>query len=289
MFTIRAKPGSGGCKTEIEVSETDRSSSQSGEGGCEQAPGTARVTCQEGRLTITAVTQTSAAQARLLLSNGRSITSQVFRIPASLGAGGGVYHQALRGPSPIPVSLTELAADGSTVGVIRLRRVVECVKVRPIAGGVRTLARGRAPGGPAFKIIGEAARYLGSVHFTVRAQVSTRFYLGESESGSTTTSAGGRTVEGLSVHVVSGCSPHPFAIVFALVKAPGATVFARTSHGMLRMSRAAIPSYMHPGGWLAYGAYRVLPKALQEQDSRGRPLTGRPLGSGRPEESCSTG
>jgi hypothetical protein len=59
---------------------------------------------------ITFAVPASVRTTRLLLSNGRTLTSRVIRIPRRYGGPAGVYVQAPRGYSPYPISLTEAAA-----------------------------------------------------------------------------------------------------------------------------------------------------------------------------------
>jgi hypothetical protein len=85
------------------------------------------VTCEDGLLKIEASTLPSARNVRLLLSDGRSITSRVLLLPAGVNGGpAGFYYQAVRGPVPIPVSLTELDAQGRKLRVLRLSPVRAC-------------------------------------------------------------------------------------------------------------------------------------------------------------------
>jgi hypothetical protein len=95
-----------------------------------QGSAAAGVNCEEGALTIQAYTIGRARRVRLLLSNGRTITSPVVSAPAGLGASSGLYYQVVRGPSPIPVSLTELSAHGRALRVLKLPRVLDCTTQR---------------------------------------------------------------------------------------------------------------------------------------------------------------
>lgn len=89
--------------------------------------------------------------------------SRPVSVPRRLGGPDAFYYQAVRGPSPVPVSLTERDAQGRTLRVLKLRRIVGCSKhpLKYFPGGKLTLVHGSAPQGPSFSIVGE--RYLVSV------------------------------------------------------------------------------------------------------------------------------
>jgi hypothetical protein len=77
---------------------------------------TTAVNCTRGYLTVIAATVRGVRTATLKLSDGRSFTSPVY----SVAHGNGAYFQIVRGPLPIPVSLT---VHGRVSG---LARVVGC-------------------------------------------------------------------------------------------------------------------------------------------------------------------
>ena len=62
------------------------------------------------------------------------------------GGPGAFYYQVVCGPFFVPVSLTERDAQGRTLGVLKLQRIVGCAKhpVKYLRGGKRTLVRGSA-------------------------------------------------------------------------------------------------------------------------------------------------
>jgi hypothetical protein len=90
-------------------------------------PAEQSVRCDVGLLKVQARVLPAARSVRLTLSNGQTVDSPVLLIPANVaGAPGGFYYQAVRGPSPIPVSLTELDAEGQTLTELPLRAVQRC-------------------------------------------------------------------------------------------------------------------------------------------------------------------
>jgi len=129
-----------------------------------------QVTCNSGLLTIEANLLPAARNVRLLLSDKRTITSPAIRAPARLGGPAGLYYQVVRGPSPIPVSLTELDANGSHLTVLKLPAVVECAKKlrKVFPHGIVRLVHETPPQGPAFTIRAERYRELGHIHFELK-------------------------------------------------------------------------------------------------------------------------
>src|SRR5271166_1644670 len=151
------------CQLSLTVQETESSSASNGvieasSFGTGEAclsrshPEAPTVECRgEGLLTIEAQTLPDARSVRLHLSDGRQITSTVALVPAQLGGPAGFYYQVLRGPSPVPVSLTEVDADGTVLRTVTLPRRPKCVKQPPpklIPSVVRTIAIGSLPHGP---------------------------------------------------------------------------------------------------------------------------------------------
>jgi hypothetical protein len=210
------------------------------------------VDCASARLTVTINTLPAARSVRLGLSNGQQITSRVLLVSARQGGPAGYYYQVVRGPSPIPVSLTELDAHGRTLRTVTLPHIVECTEnpIKYLPGGVKTLVRDRVPNGPEFSITGERYRFLGSVYFELKIHV---------EETSRSRSGGahifgvlGRRPGVLDWRIETGCHPHPYVILYSVLKAPGDMVFVRASGKLTAMRRVAIPAIFHAGGSLVY-------------------------------------
>lgn len=286
------------CGVNVEI-ETRRGSgisltSGSGVGGCASSrsqPETS-VDCNEGVLTIHASTLPRTRGVILRLSNGRTIASHPVLLPRGRGGPGGIYYQAVRGPSPIPVSLTELDAHGHTLRREKLARVVECTKpaLRYLPGGLRTLVHTTVPdGGPAFSIVAQHYRFLGHTYFEVDLRVAS---LGEREGGFF--SAGGSSEElgsislssgprprpdPFAMHEQKGCQPHPYAIVYGMLKPPGATVTARVDGQTMQLRPAHIPADMHAGGTLLYTVLPTSPEELIVRSARGKTIFTENLGA----------
>jgi hypothetical protein len=234
----------------------------------------ASVRCDSGLLRITALAPASARTARLMLSNGREITSRVIRAPR-LGGRAGYYYQVVRGPSPIPVSLTELSASDSTLRVVELPRVIECTKHpdKYLPGGrPRRLARGRAPEGPRFTIVGERFSYLGHVRFELKVNTTAEHGEGRGAVGGSSSIEVGGPPPPFSIDESTGCNPHLYDIVYGVLKPPGASVLVRISGVLTPLHEARIPAGLHAGGVLAYGAFAAAPTQLIVRDARGRTL-----------------
>jgi hypothetical protein len=251
------------------------------------------VHCHAGLLIIEANLPTSASSVRLLLSDGRTITSPAIRVPARLGGRAGLYYQAVRGPSPIPVSLTELDAQGGELAVVQLPAVLECTRneVKYVPGGNVVLVRESPPQLPAFAIRAESYRKLGSPHFELDLEllgnelqvsgdrsfedvVEQGFYTPGAQTFTSLPSGQAFTpqqgAQTFAAKASAGCEPHPYAIVYGLLKAPHDTVLARVAGELVPLRTVAIPTRLHAGGVLVYGAFSPLPSELLIRDARGR-------------------
>lgn len=132
-FLAKVTPAIKLCLPSVNITETDGPliSSFGGEtctiASSASVPAEPSVRCDVGLLKVQARVLPSARSVRLLLSNGKTLDSRVLLIPAAVpGAPGGFYYQAVRGPSPIPVSLTELDTEGHSLAVLALRAVRDC-------------------------------------------------------------------------------------------------------------------------------------------------------------------
>ncbi len=221
------------------------------------------VNCDEGLLTIEARTPAAVRSARLRMSNGREIASRVAFVPPRLGGPTGFYYQVVRGPSPIPVSLAELDAHGKVLRVLKLHRFVGCTKhlLKFLKGGIRTLVHGRVPRGSTFSIVGEAYRFLGQIYFALQVETS---------NGGGSERPRGQKPNLFSWSLWTACQPHPYAILYGLLKRPDDTVLARTSGKLSALHRVAIPSHLHAGGVLAYAVSATVPSELLVRDRSGK-------------------
>lgn len=221
------------------------------------------VNCNSGRLMVTLNTLPAARSVRLRLSDGRMIVSPVIFVPPRLGGPAGYYYQVVRGPSPIPVALVELDAHGRTLRTVALPRIVECTEhpVKYFPGGIRTLVQEAGPnGGPPFAIVAERYRFLGKVYFELKLNVEPLSEGGNERAGSEIILT--PQPRALEWHIEDGCRPHPYAILYALLKKPGDTVLSRTGTTLIPWRTVPVPAGLHAGGVLVYSALSEPPEEL---------------------------
>jgi hypothetical protein len=239
------------------------------------------VNCNAGLLTVQASLLPATRSVRLLLSNGRTIVSPAFRVPRRLGGPVGFYYQVVRGPSPIPVSLTELDPHGNALTVLKLPAVVECAKhlKKYAPHGIVRLAHGSVPQGPTFTIRAERYRELGQPRFELTLSESGgeeglfRGFRSGSFSGSIEEGAGPPGKQVFTSQLSSGCKPQPHEIVYGLLKAPRDMVLAQVSGKLVPLHVVAIPARLHAGGVLAYGAFSPIPTEIVVRDAHGKIVT----------------
>jgi hypothetical protein len=300
-YTVSVEPAEAGrgrearsCGVQIETSAASgvralRSVSISGGSNCRDSGKQPEpsVNCEEGRLAIRSNTLTRTRRVILLLSDGRRISSRVAVVPKRLGGPAGIYYQAVRGPSPIPVSLTELDAHGHKLRTVALPRVVECAKpaFRYLPGGLRTIVHESVPAqGPAFSIVAQHYRFLGHTYFEFKLEVQPLpdeaggFALGgsvgeSSEIIASSTLTSGHKPSPFSLQYQPGCRPHAYAIVYGLLKSPGVTVLARSAGTVQALRIVRIPASMHARGVIAYAALPTLPEELIVRSAKGRTIS----------------
>ncbi|HTY97828.1 MAG TPA: hypothetical protein VMB91_12355 [Solirubrobacteraceae bacterium] len=228
--------------------------------------------CQGSTIALELRTVPAARRVRLTLSNGRQVTSKVFRIPRRLGGPGGVYYQALKGPSPTPVRLEELGAHGRVLRAFGLA-LPHCPRPpakRPVRH-TRTLVNAKLSGGTPFSIRGISTRLGRHKSFELRAEVSTEPFsllnLFASEEGVLGSRRAQRT---FATQVDKGCRPSEFAIVYGVLHVPRDAVLARTPAGLVALQHVRIPPGLHAHGVLAYIALPSVPEELVVRTPAGR-------------------
>jgi hypothetical protein len=280
----RPASGAGGCMLRVSTEGLTRKPGSPGSivfsgggGNCLSARFTRpdpSVSCNRGLLTITALAPASARTARLLLSDGRELTSRLIRAP-QLDARRGYYFQIVRGPTPIPTSLTELGAGGQTLRVVELPRVVECTRhpIKYLPGGrPRVLARGRAPHGPSFTIVGESYSLLGHVHSEVKVDAAQT--PGEHEvSVGGAISFGRASPPPFSIEESTGCDPGLYDIAYGVLKAPGARVLVRIGGVLTPLREMRIRAALYGGPVLAFGAFTAAPTQVVVRNAHGKTIS----------------
>jgi hypothetical protein len=243
------------------------------------------VMCNEGLLTIEVETPTDTRAVRLTLSSGQHVTSPAMIVPVSFGGPVGLYYQAVRGPSPIPVSLTELDRHGNIRRMIRLPSVAECTShpLRPLRSGAHDLVKDEVPGGPMFSIVSERYRFLGSIHFGLKVE-----FVSPASAGAE--SAGQHQSGPLEWWSQRGCQirhakGHPYVIVYGVLKMPGATVLAQTSGRRVMFKRIRIPPALGASGDLVYMAFVQMPSELIIESRSGKDIDRERVGDA-PQQVC---
>lgn len=272
----------------IETSSGDQSGSLFKISGSSEAclsrshPESANVKCEEGLVTVEAQVLPSARAVSLRLSDGRRIVSRVSLVPARKGGHLGFYYQAVRGPSPIPLSMSELDAHGRVLRTVRLKRVLECTKnpIHYLPGGRRTLVRASVPEGPKFTIVGEHYRREGHTYSEIELDIpqDRGFGFGPGPGGGADSiigvggmgPGGGRGSSRFSPQMKTSCEPHEYAIMYGLLKSPRDTVLARVAGVLQPLRHVTIPASLHAGGVLAYIVLPSVPTELVVRTPAGK-------------------
>ena len=119
--------------------------------------------------------------------------------------------------------------------------------------GLATIVEAGVPAGPRFAIVGVRYRLDGQVRFSLQIEIER--------------SGGGEPARGLDQsrlawYFWAGCSPHQYAVVYAVLTVPHAMVLANV-RGVLRpLHQVAIPSRLHTRGVLVYAVLPALPDDL---------------------------
>jgi hypothetical protein len=221
--------------------------------------------CESDQLTITQTVDESVKRVRLLLADGRTVTSPVTDIPARRGGPVGLYVQALAKGSSKPVSLTELDAAGAVVRVQTITGHRTCRIPRSHEPLFVSLAQGTTPTGTKFRIEGSHGISFGQGQPPVELSLSSgQEFVAEETIGKYPLE------KTFSWSLGQECAPQEWAVVYGLLKSPGASVTAVTSAGEVALTVAPIPASLHPGSVLAYGAFTQVPSRLIVRDGSGQ-------------------
>jgi hypothetical protein len=291
VWLERTKGGSAGaCKSSVEVRRADGAKpgilqlfAEMGSDVC-LVPHRKRseepsVNCREGLLTIEAEVPSATRTVDLRVSDGAHVVSRPVFVPRRLGGPDAFYYQAVRGPSPVPVSLTERDAQGRTLRVLKLRRIVGCSghPLKYLRGGKRTLVRESTPQGPSFSIVGERYRLFGRVHIQLKLRTGEGLVSSdedEEEEPNVTDGLIGsvpvRRTTPLDSEISAACYPHEYSIFYGLLKQPRDTVLAKVAGKLVPVLRVRIPSSLHAGGLLVYLASVSQPEELIVRSPSGK-------------------
>jgi hypothetical protein len=221
--------------------------------------------CEVGIETIQTAVPASVRLARLVLADGRTIESRVVRVPRRDGGPAGIYTQEIRGSMSHAVSLVELDVRGGVVLTLELPRY-HCRKPRnELSGELLTdkeLASGHTPEGESFTI--EA---FGSINGEPFLSVDTGV---DPELNEPSIGPGASKAFPWSLKI--GCTPHPYALLYAILLPPGKSVVARTPQGAVALSVVPVEPRVHAKGPLVYGVFSALPSELTVLGANGSTL-----------------
>lgn len=215
-----------------------------------------------GRLILHWRVAPTARSVQLTLSDGHRITSSVMRVASGLGGPAGLYYQAVRGPTPIPVEVREIGGGSRAEGV---RRVVECTTslVKRVGRDEQTFARIPTPGG-ILSISNRVDRMLGKDYQGLRAVLDgpTHVIVG---------SGALRLLPPLRWEARRICSgPSPFTVLYGVVEGGGYRVFVQFNRRLYALRTKPIPGWVGLRGTLVYGVWRSVPRELIVHTASGR-------------------
>jgi hypothetical protein len=210
--------------------------------------------CEVGIEAVQTAVPASARSVRMVLADGRAITSRVVRVPRKDGGPAGIYAQEIRGSSSHAVSLVELNANQGLVLTVKLPRY-RCVKTRQEPEELPTstqLASGSTPGGETFTISA-----FGSVNGEPFLDVNIGV---DPDLDEPAISPG--TPKAFPWSLSIGCAPHPYTILYGILVPPGKSVVAQTPQGAVALNVVPVQPGLSAKGPLVYGVFSALPSKL---------------------------
>jgi hypothetical protein len=120
---------------------------------------------------------------------------------------------------------------------------------------VRQLAHGSLPGGQLFTIVGQRYRFAGRLYFSLNVAIT------RPDGGS----AGFTPAQSPGVLAYTAdvaCTPHPYAVMFGLLRAPSDAVIAREGRSRTVLPHVSIPSVLHAHGVLVYASLTSYPSEM---------------------------
>jgi len=239
-----------------------------------ESPERPRVSCLLGILAIYWRVLDAAHAVRLTLTDGQTVSSPVMVVPRQRGASAKLYYQAVRGPSPMPASVTELDARGRPLKTMAVSHVIECTKqpVKRLRNSTHVLARDRAPDGRVFGISSELSRILGKSYFGLQLAFegsgatvirSAALRLASPAAGvSVSSPAELEHILPLEWEVGRVCTPYRYGIIYGVLRSTHDEVFVRSGGGFSSLRRVSIPASVRPHSVLVYGVLRRIPNEL---------------------------
>jgi hypothetical protein len=215
------------------------------------------VECQVGVLTIHLQVRDATRSVRLTLSNGHEVTSPVMLVSRALGGPAALYYQAVPGPAPIPVAATELDGRGRSMGTVATPRVVECTNplVHYLPGGMRVLAKVRAPDHRTLVISTEEYRFLGKQGFGLKIAFQGR--------GARVIGFGAlRSAPPLEWQIKRICTPYRYSVVYGVLASKRDVVLVRTGREFETLHHAPLRVPVRRDSVLVYGFTTQDPREL---------------------------
>ncbi len=227
------------------------------------------VKCSNGLLTIRTEVAPATRTVALRMSDGAEIVSRPVLVSRRLGGPDAFYYQAVRGPTPIPISLIERDAHGSVLRTVKLLRIAGCSKhpVKYAPGGKQTLVSGQAPQGPRFSIVGERFRLYGRTHLQLKLTTGEGLFTTtgsdeETESPLESFSVPLKRTVPLNSEISAGCSPREYSVFYGLLVRPRDVVLAKVSGVFVSLPRVPVPASLHIRGVLVYLASTGEPEEI---------------------------
>jgi hypothetical protein len=153
-----------------------------------------------------------------------------------------------------------------------------------VPGGIRTLAEGRVPRGPAFAISALRYRFQGKLHTDLQAQMEPHAKL-SGASGSFSP----RSREPFEWTTEQGCSATAtWSIIYGLLRDPGDRGVLFVGSERHRLRTVQIPARFHLSGEVGYTALPRIPTRVVVRDRAGKIVQDQDLGR-TPAEHCTAG
>jgi hypothetical protein len=268
----------GSCAINLGIRVREANSSGTSE-ACVQhgAPASLRAFCNGTGWQVEGQTLEGATSVSVELHDGRQISSPVVLVPPMLGGPAGFYLQVFR-KSEDPVSASELNAQGTVIGTVKLPHGAACpghvfknTQKPPEPLGSRKLVAGHLRNGMRFEISAFETRFMGRIESKIRATVFnpepfiSGVFSSQLVSGSEPGSRGP-----LKLETETGCPPRGYALLFGLLKAPEDTILAKTRGHSEPFRIVHPPASAHLHGVLAYLALPGLPDEVIVRSPEGK-------------------
>jgi hypothetical protein len=231
-----------------------------------EAPARPKIECLAGRLIIHLQVTSATQKVRLNMSNGQTVTSRVIAVPRRLGGPASLYYQAVMGPSPLPVSLTELGEDQKPLQTLAIRRIQECAPdlVKRAGPPEHVLARVQTPDGTTLSISNSDERILGRLYRGLRVVLDETppKEIGVGALRFTPPLRWGAR------RVCNGATP--FTVIYGVLENQRDHAVARVGGKPQTLSHTMLPATTGWHGQLVYGIWGEIPEELTVKTPAGK-------------------